>query len=294
MIGMLKTKLSKIGTTMNRRVFINHSLKAMGALGLTGFYSWQIEPEWVEYTQTVLPLQRSKNHLNSTQKILIQISDLHIGNRFNLNYFYEAFKKVNHLQPDFVVYTGDFVQYENSEQFKQLQKIAPYFPKGTLGTIAVLGNHDYGKKFKEENVARTIQSILQENGLTVLRNEQIEINNISFIGIDDLWGTNFNPQPLVSKIDKTKEHIILCHNPDVYDLPIMRNLKGVMLSGHTHGGQVKPPFLPPFIIPVKNKNYTSGWVHKDKDLKMYINKGLGNLWKLRFNVRPEITKFTFV
>ena len=58
-----------------------------------------------------------------------------------------------------------------------------------------------------------------------------------------------------------------------------------------HGGQVKPPFLKPPILPVKNKRYSSGKIDLDNGRTLYINRALGCLWQVRFNVRPEITIF---
>ena len=65
-----------------------------------------------------------------------------------------------------------------------------------------------------------------------------------------------------------------------------------MLAGHTHGGQVKPPFLTPPILPVKNKRYTAGTFDVGPGRTMYINRGLGFLVQVRFDVRPELTLFT--
>ena len=68
--------------------------------------------------------------------------------------------------------------------------------------------------------------------------------------------------------------------------------KGWVLAGHTHGGQCKPPFLPPPLLPVRNKRYTAGEIPLSDGRRLYINRGLGHLIRARFNVRPEITAFT--
>jgi len=65
-----------------------------------------------------------------------------------------------------------------------------------------------------------------------------------------------------------------------------------VLAGHTHGGQVKPPFLPPPILPVRNKRYTAGEFAIAPGRTLYINRGLGYLTQVRLNVRPELTLFT--
>lgn len=86
--------------------------------------------------------------------------------------------------------------------------------------------------------------------------------------------------------------IVLCHNPDAQDEPIWHGVRGWVLAGHTHGGQVKPPFLPPPVLPVRNKRYSSGTFDVGPGRTHYINRGIGHLIQVRFNVRPEITQFT--
>jgi hypothetical protein len=85
---------------------------------------------------------------------------------------------------------------------------------------------------------------------------------------------------------------MLCHNPDVVDQPVWNGYQGWILAGHTHGGQVRPPFLPPPVLPVENKLYTSGAFDLGDGRFLYINRGLGSTMSVRFNARPEVTIFT--
>ena len=95
----------------------------------------------------------------------------------------------------------------------------------------------------------------------------------------------------MTQFDSQKANIVLCHNPDVCDLDVWGNYDSWILSGHTHGGQCKPPFLPPPVLPVRNKKYSAGLIDLSNERKLYINRALGHLWQVRFNVRPEITIF---
>lgn len=275
---------------MKRKSFIKKGLLGSAALSIgLGTYAWQIEPYWLEFVTLGMPIKNLPSKL--VGKTLMQISDIHVGNRFDWNYIIDSFQKAQKYKPDFVVYTGDFVNWENEEQYTQLQKVMMHAVCGKLASIAILGNHDYGKNFQEQEVANNISNLLKNAGIDVLRNEKKNYSGLDIIGIDDLWGTNFFPEPVMKTLNKTNPQIALCHNPDVCDLPIWEQFEGWILSGHTHGGQVKPPFLPPFILPVKNKKYAAGKVELDTKRTLYINRALGNLFPVRCNVRPEITIF---
>ena len=84
----------------------------------------------------------------------------------------------------------------------------------------------------------------------------------------------------------------LSHNPDTADRPVWGGMRGWILAGHTHGGQCRPPFLPPPILPVRNKRYSSGAFDVGPGRTMYVNRGLGYMLRVRFNARPELTLFT--
>jgi predicted MPP superfamily phosphohydrolase len=276
---------------MLRRTFIKRSLA--GITGITfvgGLYSWQVEPFWLEFVKIKMPVRNLPNHLIG--KTLMQISDIHVGNRFDYNYIINSFIKAKAFNPDFVVYTGDYVStYKDEVQYEKLDKVLKACVKGNSGTIGILGNHDYGRNWSQNEVADRISAMLSKNGITVLRNDEVAVDGLNFIGLDDFWGLNFNPGMILNKYDRSKPGIVLCHNPDVCDLDVWNDYQGWILSGHTHGGQCKAPFLPAPMLPVKNKKYAAGKIRLENSRTLYVNRALGHLWQVRFNVRPEITIF---
>lgn len=276
---------------MNRRKFINRAFWSLVSIsGITGFYTWQIEPFWLEFVNKKMPISNLPNSLIG--KSLMQISDIHIGNRFDYSYIIESFQRAKKYMPDFVVYTGDYVSYESEEQLDQLDEVLNHAVFGKIATVGILGNHDYGKNWAEQSVADRISHLLNKSGIVVLSNELKEYAGLNFIGLDDYWGLNFNPEKVMRKYDRAKANLVLCHNPDVCDLNIWNDYKGWILSGHTHGGQCKPPFLRAPMLPVKNKGYSSGQINLEDGRTLYVNRAVGHLWQVRFNVRPEITVFT--
>jgi uncharacterized protein len=274
---------------MKRRKFIKTAL-ATGTVA--ALYAWQIEPFWLEFVRLKMPIKNLPKALIG--KTLMQISDMHIGDRFDYHFIIDSFKKAQAFNPDFVVYTGDFVSYKSEKQFAQLTEVFQNVVLGTLGTVGILGNHDYGKNWKESKVADTIVGLLKTHNVPILRNEQKLFNGLNIIGLDDYWGTNFQPQNVMTNLNHDLANLVLCHNPDVVDEPVWNDYKGWILSGHTHGGQCKPPFLDAPMIPVKNRKYIAGKIDIEDGRTLYINRALGHLWQVRFNVRPEITVFELV
>lgn len=275
---------------MKRRTFLKGLARLTGLGALTGLYTWQVEPFWLEFVKRDLPIQHLPTELEGLT--LMQISDMHVGNRFDWHFIINSFEKARRFEPDFVVYTGDYISYKDEQQFEQLEEVLRHTVKGRLGTIGILGNHDYGIDWAQNEVAARIVQLLDQAGIQVLRNAQARIKGLNFIGFDDYWATNFQPEKVMQHYQPKQANLLLCHNPDVCDLNVWNGYQGWILSGHTHGGQCKAPFLTPPMLPVKNKRYTSGEIDLEDGRRLYINRALGHLWQVRFMVRPEITVFT--
>lgn len=274
---------------MNRKEFLKRIIQLSVIGAFPALYSWQIEPFWLEFVHQDMNVKNLPQELEG--KTLMQISDLHVGNRFDWNFLIESFQKAKRFQPDFVVYTGDFVNHGNASELESLEKVMRNAVLGKLGTVGILGNHDYGKNWKENEVAQKICEIVENNGVKILRNAEKEIDGLNFIGFDDLWSDQFDPLEIMKKYNEDKANIVLCHNPDVCDLDVWNGYQGWILSGHTHGGQCRIPGIITPILPVKNKKYISGKYDLEENRILYINRAIGHSFQLRFMVRPEITVF---
>jgi len=266
------------------------SLVATGAsASILGFYAWRIEPHWLEFTYPELPVAGLPPELESCT--LAQLSDVHVGERVDDDYVVESFRSLRALAPDFVVHTGDWISYSSPRDLEKLRRDLEEMPHGRLGTVGILGNHDYGRRWRMVDVADKVAAIASAAGVTVLRNQAVNIAGLQFIGLDDYWSPRFDPKDVLEQRGADASTIVLCHNPDVADLAVWGEFQGWILAGHTHGGQCKPPFLPPPLLPVRNKRYTAGMFDVSGNRRMYISRGVGHLLRVRFNVRPEIPIF---
>jgi len=266
------------------------SLLAAGAGALaTGLYTWRMEPHWLEFTYPTLPIRELPPELEG--KTLVQLSDLHVGPEVDDDYIIHSFRRAQALAPDFVVCTGDWITYRSPDQFAQLQRVLQHLPHGRLGTVGILGNHDYALGWHRVDVADRVATIARDGGVIMLRNEALRMAGLQFIGLDDLWSPRFDPVGILADRGQDGPTIALCHNPDAADRPVWNRYQGWILAGHTHGGQCKPPFLPPPLLPVKNKRYTSGKFELPENRRLYISRGVGHLIRVRFNVRPQIPVF---
>lgn len=275
---------------MTRKIFLKRffQLSILGAFPV--LYSWQVEPFWLEFVHKKMPIKNLPKELEG--KTMMQISDLHVGTRFDWKFLIDSFKEAKKLEPDFVVYTGDFVQHGNENERKDLETVLRNAVLGKLGTIGILGNHDYGIDWSENEVADEIVKIAENAGIIMLLNQSIEISGLNFIGFEDLWSNRFFPEKVMNKYAVEKANLVLCHNPDACDLDIWNTYQGWILSGHTHGGQCRIPGVVTPLLPVKNRKYVSGEIDLEDGRTLYINRAIGHSYQVRFMVRPEITIFT--
>lgn len=276
---------------LTRRQFVKRALgtslvAGVGALGYTHF----VEPHWIEVVKRSLPIKNLPTPL--VGKCLIQISDLHVGDAMDTKYLKAALESLVDFNPDLIVITGDFMTCNEVEQIGPVGEVMSHLPEPPLGTVAILGNHDYGLGWRQANAAKELTSCVSDLGIRMLRNQVIDIAGLQIAGIDDLWSRFALPKQTMAEIDPARASLVLCHNPDVVDKPVWENYHGWILAGHTHGGQCTVPFYGPIILPVKNRRYTSGEFELSGDRRLYINRGLGYSTRLRFNCRPEITVFT--
>lgn len=272
---------------MKRRDFL-----IAGGAGLTGMltYAHWLEPFWIELSQRDLPIAGLPQSLDG--RTLLHLSDLHVGPVDN-GYLERVWRTGAALQPDIVMYTGDWVTVDHIDQVGLLDRHIPNVPRGRMLTLSVLGNHDYGPTWRDQATADAIIERLAAANIRVLRNEAMDVDGLFVAGVDDYWSPYARPEQALATWRPGTPSLVLNHNPDCMDERARWNgYDGWVLSGHTHGGQCRSPFLAPPILPVQNRRYTAGEIAVGDGRRVYISRGVGFNYQVRLNARPEMTLFT--
>ncbi len=252
-----------------------------------------LAPNHVTVVRKQITLRRWPERLNGFT--IAVLSDFHFDKYFSVHPLHAALRIVPGLHPDLIVLTGDFVSSpwigDPAEAAAPVEPCAQLLRqlKAPHGVWAVLGNHDV---FTDpDRVTNTLQSV----GIRVLSNQSMAIERDGgrfwLGGVDDVLGGGADLNATLHDIPSGEATVLLAHEPDFAD-HVARYPVDLQLSGHTHGGQVRIPFLPPLYLPDLARKYIWG-LYKIGDLTLYTNRGLGTVGlPVRLNCPPEITLIT--
>ena len=234
----------------------------------------------------------------------LQISDVHVGSFFNQYHKVEkAIQKMNDLNADYVVFTGDLV----NNAAEELDGWEPVFSKikAKKGKFSILGNHDYGDYVQWENQTEKVtnlQTLISKHeaiGFTPLLNQSVKIEDgFWLLGVEN-WGIAPFRQSgklfeTLANVPENAFKLLLSHDPSHFDEQVLQTDIDLTLSGHTHGMQFGIERFGIKWSPVSFRYkkwaglYTVGKQH------LYVNRGFGYLgFPGRVGIYPEITEIFF-
>jgi len=280
-----------------KRVTRRRLLKCGAVLAVAGAgaaYARWAELEWIEVTRHDLPVPHLPAAWDGARVALI--ADLHHCARVPLDYLARAIEQVRALEPDLLAVAGDLILFNVPEN---AERVAGLFAglRPPHGVFACLGNHDYGLTHSlAEPAVRDlgVTENLKKNGVRVLRNEAVRLTrggqDLWVAGADELWACRCEPRRAMRDVPAGAANLMLCHNPDAADELAAAGC-GPILAGHTHGGQVRIPFIGPILLPVKNRSRDQG-LHVVGRTCVYVTRGIGWTYRVRFACRPEISLLT--
>jgi hypothetical protein len=279
-----------------RRVPLGAALGAVVGAGVF-LYSRYVEPYWVAVERVTLPLARLAPPFDGYR--IVHISDFHLDGWMTPERLERVVDLVNEKRPDLVAITGDFVAVSTdyiSGLPGPLGKL-----KASDGVVAVLGNHDH------MNDADAVRSALASAGVVDVSNGVYTLHRdgavLHLCGVDSVMEGYDRLEEVLEALDEAEPGcaVLLAHEPDFADTTAATGRFDLQLSGHSHGGQVRLPFLKtPYVVPLLSRlgysfvppliyEYPSGLYEVGK-MYQYTNRGLGVIYaRFRLNSRPEVT-----
>jgi predicted MPP superfamily phosphohydrolase len=287
----------------------------------TGIGIWPrfIEPQLLFTTRLKVPLKGLKS-----PRRIVQISDLHFGKHSSDRFFNRVLTAVNALSPDLIALTGDFIcngkMHDRNALFSFLKML-----KAPHGLFAVLGNHDYEKGvgidqegnygvvdrkgpvlqglarlvnqttihggFSEEALRLKVNPVLidvfDEAGVVLLKDRTTCIaDHFNLTGVSEYMTGQIDEGRAFQGYQACLPGILLCHNPDA--IPhLLHHPFSLVLSGHTHGGQINLPWIRKKLTMMQYPRYFKGLI-QEAGKTIYISRGLGSVMNFRFFAPPEI------
>ncbi len=278
---------------ITRRGFLKGLAGCTGGLAVAGFgYMRWLEPSWLaspRHTLT-LPAWRAATPLR-----IAHLSDLHASPVVPYRQIERAIIDTLASSPDLICLTGDFVTRELDEPdhyarlLRRLSQAAP--------TFAVLGNHDGGawsRNYGGQPDTRAVRRVLDLAEIQCLHNRSVTIElhgqPLHLVGVGDWWAGQLDARLAFGGGAGRQDElptVVLSHNPDTKEAlsPYPWDL---LLSGHTHGGQLSLPLLGTPFAPVHDHRYVHG-LKPWRDRWIHVTSGVGNLHGLRLGCRPEVS-----
>lgn len=261
-------------------------------------YARFVEPLWIIVTKRSVPFP-TRNALR-----IAVIGDFHVHEKGDERFIAKAVDYCNAQTPDLVLLVGDFL-CDHQSDIRPLAALKHV--QARHGVFAVVGNHDSSKHHLPGKDALhhghpdrsdELERLLEPLGITFLRNRSITIEHdgetVCIAGIDDLWMESCNLHKALEDSTHDMPTILLSHNPDII-LDPQSHTASLIVSGHTHGGQVRLPWLGPICaLPQRlNKKFDRGIFAVSPTCSLAVTHGIGETHiPLRFCARPEILLLT--
>jgi predicted MPP superfamily phosphohydrolase len=258
---------------MNRRTFLKALLGTAGAT-LIGSGTYAYESNRVEISRERLVVRDLYQKLR-----VVAISDIHAPSFARWNP--DLVTLINNECPDILILAGDTIDREGNENLVEVFGAV----KARVAKLATLGNWEYKGRLDLDRLRGEYESA----GISLLINAALEVSGLKIVGLDDFLYGSPDYRILKSLMPCSGSVLVISHCPKSFDLlaPLAESPL-IVLSGHTHGGQIAPFGVVPYTPPGSGR-FVKGWYHDVKDNSMYVMRGVGATGiPLRVGARPEL------
>jgi uncharacterized protein len=273
----------ELGSVSRRRFLQTASLFSLSSLSIDS--SVLVASEEIEVSNHTIHLKNLPRTFNGLK--LVHLTDIHHSKFVSFNDVFRMVELSNQQSPDVVLLTGDYVTW--SKKFITPVAEALRHLKSRLGVYAVLGNHDV--RVDADQVTRSLEKVQ----INVLRNASARIDlkgdSLWIGGVDEYMYGQSDIQRAMRDVPRPQPRILLAHNPEIIDEAASHQIDFV-LAGHTHGGQIKIPYMRSLnIVTQPGREILEGFVRNGRT-QMYISRGLGKVVvPVRILCPPEIPVF---
>lgn len=238
---------SECAKQASRRWFMSSAVQRAAALGAIGTFGYAsvLEPRKLRVTRVTFPLRGLPMELSGLR--IVQITDVHHGPWLSSGDLHRIVNAANALKPDLIVLTGDYVLHEKVYALPVVSVLSGL--RAPIGVVAVLGNHDWHES------AAVLRGAFGRVGIPMLDNTRLFLRpdhvlvresdaGLCIAGVGDYWHDRQLYDAALGGVPEGMPRVLLSHNPDVAEdrkFLVSGHRVDLMLSGHTHGGQVKIP-----------------------------------------------------
>jgi uncharacterized protein len=275
----------ELGSVSRRRFLQTASLFSLSSIPPHSYAYPLVASEEIEISNHTIRIKNLPKAFDGLK--LVHLTDIHHSKFVSFNDVFRMVELSNLQNPDVVLLTGDYITW--SKKFIPPVAEALRGLKSRLGVYAVLGNHDV--RVDADQVTQALEKVQ----IKVLRNASARIDlkgdSLWIGGVDEYMYGQSDIRKAMTNVPRSQPRILLAHNPEIID-EAARHQVDFVLAGHTHGGQIKIPYMRSLnIVTQPGREILEGFVRNGRT-QMYISRGLGKVVvPVRILCPPEIPVF---